>query len=106
MQISGRLVQTRLASAATDHEKEDAHQQLQVHMKVTNRGANEVKISAVTDPGFPRGGVNPKGNANLLFGKTIAENCPALDPPLLRMSIDNFIIFQNFHGSPKEKRSL
>ena len=32
--------------------------------------------TAVADPGFPRrGGANPKGGANLLFGQFFPENC-------------------------------
>ena len=30
----------------------------------------------MADPGFPTGGANPRGkSANLLFGKSCAENC-------------------------------
>ena len=30
---------------------------------------------AVADPGFARGGTNPRGGANILFGIIFAKNC-------------------------------
>ena len=35
-----------------------------------------ILLFAVTDPGFPRGSINPKGwGANLVFGQLFPENC-------------------------------
>ena len=37
--------------------------------------SNIVLPSSVADTGFPRGGRQPRGGINLLFGKIFAEKC-------------------------------